>query len=205
MAAGMGLTGKIYWGDLLSGQHSLHIKECSDFTPPPHDCQHIQLAMPIGWHGTETAPQCSGLLESHQNFSLDVYNFLTYSLQNRHGVMFGKCLGNLVYAQKVQKEPKMVNHFMQRHRTTLYFQLQQQLQFVPMPIFMSVCLLNIKLRVCFVKSMCGQEYVWTDQHTVKMKQPNMKFRVYSFWLNIFVPSSMLKSLCLILFDNLIFF
>ena len=35
MAAGMGLTGKIYWGDLLSGQHSLHIKECSDFTPPP--------------------------------------------------------------------------------------------------------------------------------------------------------------------------
>ena len=70
---------------------------------------------------------------------------------------------------------------------------------------MSVCLSNIKLRVCVVKSMCGQEYVWTDQHTVKMKQPNMKFRVYSIWLNIFVPSSMLKSLCLILFDNLIFF
>ena len=34
---------------------------------------------------------------------------------------------------------------------------------------MSVCLSNIKLRVCVVKSMCGQEYVWTDQRTRQSK------------------------------------
>ena len=27
--------------------------------------------------------------------------------------------------------------------------------------------------------MCCQEYVWTDQHTDKVKYPKMKFRVYS--------------------------
>ena len=32
---------------------------------------------------------------------------------------------------------------------------------------------NIKLRVCVVKNMCGQEYVWTDQPTDKVKSPKM--------------------------------
>ena len=49
--------------------------------------------------------------------------------------------------------------------------------------------------------MCGQEYVWTDQHTDKVKCPKIELRVYSTWLTTFVPSSMLKSLCLSLFDN----
>ena len=64
---------------------------------------------------------------------------------------------------------------------------------------------NIKLRVCVVKNMCGQEYVWTDQHTDKEKHLKMKFRVYSSWLTSFVSSSMLKSLCLSLFDNFYIF
>ena len=53
--------------------------------------------------------------------------------------------------------------------------------------------------------MCGQEYVWTDQHTDKVKRPKMKFRVYSSWLTSFVSSSMLKSLCLSLFDDFYIF
>ena len=49
--------------------------------------------------------------------------------------------------------------------------------------------------------MCGQEYVWTDQHTDKVKCPKMKLRVYSTLQTSFVSSPMLKSLCLGLFDN----
>ena len=64
---------------------------------------------------------------------------------------------------------------------------------------------NIKLRVCVVKKMCGQNYVWTDQHTGKVNCPKMKLRVYSTLLTSFVFSSMLKSLCLSLFDNFDFF
>ena len=64
---------------------------------------------------------------------------------------------------------------------------------------------NIKLRVCVVKNMCGQEYVWTDQHTDKEKHLKMKFRVYSSWLTSFVSSTMLKFLCLSLFDDFYIF
>ena len=49
--------------------------------------------------------------------------------------------------------------------------------------------------------MCGQEYVWTDQHKDKMKCPMMKLRVLSTLLTSFIFSSMLRSLCLSLFDN----
>ena len=60
---------------------------------------------------------------------------------------------------------------------------------------------NIKLRVCVVKKMCGKEYVWTAQHTDKVKCPKIRLRVYSTLLTSFVSSCMLKSLCLSLFDN----
>ena len=49
--------------------------------------------------------------------------------------------------------------------------------------------------------MCGQEYVWTDQHINKVKFPKIKLRVYSTLPTSFVFSSMLKSLCLSLFDS----
>ena len=49
--------------------------------------------------------------------------------------------------------------------------------------------------------MCGQEYVWTEQHTDKVKCPKMKLRVYTTLQTSFVSSPMLISFRLSLFDN----